>query len=135
MGLYQSDWSKKPPHTHAYRAVTDVVQGHYHLIEGFSQPENGSNTDEHTHFYSGITSLKTAISIGITAFPALPFRGLTEHIIMSLQRPPLPLTMSRFRSATAGSFTIRGSKTGKHTTTSSKEKRERLSATSRSGGN
>ncbi|MBU5240619.1 YmaF family protein [Bacillus velezensis] len=58
MGLYQSDWSKKPPHTHAYRAVTDVVQGHYHVIEGFSQPENGSNRDEHTHFYTGITSFE-----------------------------------------------------------------------------
>ncbi|MCP6681298.1 YmaF family protein [Bacillus nakamurai] len=58
MGLYQSDWSKKPPHVHAYRAKTDAERGHYHLIEGFSKPENGSNTDQHTHYYSGITSFE-----------------------------------------------------------------------------
>ncbi|MCI4126201.1 YmaF family protein [Bacillus haynesii] len=56
MTLYQSDWAKSPAHAHAYRAKTSIADGHYHLIEGFSQPANGSNTDGHVHFYSGITS-------------------------------------------------------------------------------
>lgn len=58
MGLYQSDWSKAPAHAHAYRARTSEAEGHIHLIEGFTQPANGSNTDCHVHFYSGITSFE-----------------------------------------------------------------------------
>jgi hypothetical protein len=58
MPLYQSDWEKKPSHVHAFRATTNDTIGHYHLIEGFSQPVNGSNEDKHTHYYSGVTSFE-----------------------------------------------------------------------------
>ncbi|NPC92682.1 hypothetical protein HOO54_10685 [Bacillus sp. WMMC1349] len=58
MGLYLSDWDLAPAHAHAYRARTSEFAGHVHLIEGFSQPANGSNTDAHIHFYSGITSFE-----------------------------------------------------------------------------
>ncbi len=58
MGLYQSDWAKAPPHVHAYRAKTTSEEGHYHIIEGFTQPANGTNTDRHTHYFTGITSFE-----------------------------------------------------------------------------
>ncbi|AOZ90550.1 hypothetical protein BK049_18555 [Bacillus xiamenensis] len=74
MGLYPSDWAKCPPHAHAYKARTEVTEQHYHLIEGISQPVNGSSTDQHTHYYRGITSFERGHFhryYGITG-PAIP---------------------------------------------------------------
>ncbi len=87
--LYQSDWSKAPPHAHAYRARTSTANGHYHLIEGFSQPANGSNTDGHVHFYSGITSFDKDIITGITRLRGPRFRGRTARIIMKSGARPI----------------------------------------------
>ncbi|MFN2747214.1 MULTISPECIES: YmaF family protein [Bacillus] len=81
MPLYQSDWAKSPAHAHAYMARTSRANGHYHLIEGFSQPANGSNTDGHVHFYSGITSFENEHYhryYGITG-PAIPRADGTHY--------------------------------------------------------
>lgn len=67
MGLYQSDWSKAPPHAHAYHVKTTREQGHYHLIEGFTQLKQTDQIPISIHItIQGSLHLKTAIFIGIT---------------------------------------------------------------------
>lgn len=85
MPLYQSDWERKPAHVHAYRTKTSNEIGHCHLIEGFSQPANGSNDDKHTHYYSGITSFENGHYhryYGITG-PAIPKVDGTHYHLLS----------------------------------------------------
>lgn len=91
MGLYPSDWAKCPPHAHAYKARTDVTEGHYHLIEGISQPVNGSNTDRHTHFYRGITSFERGHFHRYYGVTGLQFQEWMEHIITRSRKSPILL--------------------------------------------
>ena len=89
MTLYQSDWSKAPPHAHAYRARTTTAEGHYHLIEGFSQPANGSNTDGHVHFIPELLLSTMVITIGIMRLRGQRFRGRTARTIMKSRARPI----------------------------------------------
>ncbi|ALC81133.1 MULTISPECIES: YmaF family protein [Bacillus] len=85
MPLYQSDWERKPSHVHAYRIITSKEIGHYHLIEGFSQPSNGSNYDKHTHFFAGVVSFENGHYhryYGISG-PAIPSVDGTHYHLLS----------------------------------------------------
>lgn len=103
MGLYPSDWAKCPPHAHAYKARTDVTEEHYHLIEGISQPVNGSSTDRHTHYYRGSRHLKEGIFIDIMASLDLLSQEWTGRTTMKLRK-------SRFLLIPTLSDSIRGSR-------------------------
>lgn len=44
-----------PPHAHYFYANSSVELQHFHFVELFTYPTNGTSTDGHTHRFQGIT--------------------------------------------------------------------------------
>lgn len=49
--------SDRPAHAHYFYGHLMVTSGHFHLVEFFAYPVNGSSSDDHFHTFQGHTYL------------------------------------------------------------------------------